>query len=170
MPDEGHVDRGWWFPSEAMVPDDTYWYRMDFADSVQWDMDRDGHVLAARRYEDGQLKSIRSEVAETGSVDAVLHAAVECEVNFGGQTWRAVAGADSTSDQVRDPEHVWSVAETRAIKRALKRALGIRPVDQSRDEAAQEASEDTDVSVPEGGPEEPPSQWDDFDEGADDGW
>jgi hypothetical protein len=127
--------RGLLIPDHIEVPD-ANWYRMEFGDSVTWDIDRPGHEYMARQH---GMDSLESSVAGTGTADGVLYATVEAElvVTREGktETYCAVSGADATSQQVRDPEHVWSVAESRAVKRVVKRALGIRGANQSLDDA-----------------------------------
>jgi len=122
-------EKGWLFPENVEIPDQS-WYRMDFGDTVRWDLDRAGHEELARQ---SGMYALESEITQTGEADGVLYAAVEAvirmEYDDTSETYRAVAGADVASQQVRDPEHVWSVAESRAIKRAVKRALGIRPAE-----------------------------------------
>lgn len=131
--------RGLLFPDAVDVPEQN-WYRLEFAGDVTWDIDREGHEYMARQMD---CTDICSSVVETGSTDGILYAAVESElVMFDGATFRAVSGADAASQQVRDPEHVFSVAESRAIKRVVKRALGIRSAETDRD--------DVDVASPSG--------------------
>jgi len=160
MPEE----KGMWFPEGLDIPEDN-WYRIEFGGNVVWDLDREGHVYLARQY---GMVSLKSEITSTGTSEGILYAAVEAELEVnpdqtetalsgqsGGdgpstETYRAVSGADETSQQVRDPEHVWSVAESRAIKRVVKRALGIRSVDTTADRDAQDVSVTGD-SPPDGG-------------------
>lgn len=157
-------EKGLWFPDGLEIPEDN-WYRIEFGGNVVWDLDREGHVYLARQY---GMVSLKSEITSTGTSEGILYAAVEAELEvdpdqtesdlsgpMGGssptrETYRAVSGADETSQQVRDPEHVWSVAESRAIKRVVKRALGIRSVEATTDIDAQNASE-PDTTPPDGG-------------------
>ncbi len=133
--------RGWLFPGGLDLPENN-WYRMEFGDTVAWDIDREGHEYMARQ---SGATSLTSNVVSTGTAEGVLYAAVEAELTLEldgeEQTYRAVSGADATSQQVRDPEHVWSVAESRAVKRVVKRALGIRSTEQTREDGAVGASE-----------------------------
>ena len=120
------TQKGWIFPGDVEVPE-QHWYRIDFGGDVMHDLDREGHVYLARQR--GMI-GLNSEVAASGTNDGIHHAAIEStlEIVEGGdvETYTAIGGADTASQQVRDPEHVFSVAESRAIKRAVKRALGIR--------------------------------------------
>lgn len=150
---------GWLFPDDVEPPDQS-WYRMSFGDREVWDMDKHGHVEVARQV---GLDSIETNIADSDTdSDGVRYAAVEATVSLNGETFAAVGGADSTSQQVRDPEHVWSVAETRALKRAIKRAVGIRPADTTetdefghKTEDPQPAAGDDKPEIPE--PAAPPS-------------
>jgi hypothetical protein len=120
------TQKGWIFPAGLEIPE-QHWYRIDFGGDVMHDLNREGHVYLARQH--GMI-GLNSEVAASGTMDGIHHAAVEAtlEVVRDGdvETYTAIGGADTASQQVRDPEHVFSVAESRAVKRAVKRALGIR--------------------------------------------
>lgn len=132
---------GWLFPDDVDVPEQS-WYRMDFSGREVWDMDKHGHIEVARQV---GLDSIQTKVTSSGTDDeGVRYAAVEATVGIDGEPYEAVGGADSTSQQVRNPEHVWSVAETRALKRAIKRAVGIREAGDGpdADEGAGQPQED----------------------------
>jgi len=131
--------KGLLFPENVDIPEQS-WYRIDFGDSVVWDLDREGYEYLA---EQRGMTRLESEVVATGTYEGVLYASVRAELeiprpNHKSETraFAAVSGADETSQQVRDPEHVWSVAESRAIKRVVKRALGIRDAEQTRDPEA----------------------------------
>lgn len=143
--------KGLLFPENVDVPEQS-WYRIDFGDTVVWDLDREGHEHLARQR--GMMR-LESEVVATGTYEGVLYASVRAELEMPKEghkntteTYAAVSGADETSQQVRDPEHVWSVAESRAIKRVVKRALGIRDAEQSRDP---ETGPEPDTPTPAGG-------------------
>jgi len=145
--------KGLLFPENVDIPEQS-WYRIDFGDSVVWDLDREGYEYLA---EQRGMTRLESEVVATGTYEGVLYASVRAELeiprpNHKSETraFAAVSGADETSQQVRDPEHVWSVAESRAIKRVVKRALGIRSVEATTDIDAQNASE-PDTTPPDGG-------------------
>lgn len=144
--------KGWLFPADLNIPEQN-WYRMEFGDSVAWDLDREGHEYLARQY---GMVSLESHVATTGESGEIVYAAAESTLTIetpdGTETYTAVQGADTASQQVREPDYVWGVAESRAVKRAVKRALGIRSADESREP-------DT---APAGDPE-PASPPDDFD-------
>jgi hypothetical protein len=159
---EETTKRGLVFPSEDHIPEEHYWYRMDFGDDTQWDLTSEGCLQAAR---EAGLVSVQSRVEDSGTSDGLLYATASATLKFDdGAEWTAVSGADETSQQVRDPEHVWSVAETRAIKRAVKRAVPIRPADVSRDPDASSPAEDDDstptpTNKPDDAPDDPPSEW-----------
>lgn len=149
-----HEYRGFRFPNEEACPPDHLWYQMDFAGTETWDLTREGMLHAAREV---GLESVQSCVAEAGTVDGILYASAEAEVVVGGLTFTAVGGADETSQQVRDPEHVFTVAETRAIKRAIRMAVPIVPIEQER----VENDSPTPTNKPDDAPDAPPSEWDD---------
>jgi hypothetical protein len=143
-------EKGLLFPENVDIPEQS-WYRIDFGDNVVWDLDREGHEYLAEQR--GMIR-LESEVVATGTYEGVLYASVRAELEIPRpnhknetRTFAAVSGADETSQQVRDPEHVWSVAESRAIKRVVKRALGIRDAEQTRDPEAA-GSDDTPVEDP----------------------
>lgn len=115
---------GWLFPDDLDV-DESDFYRMKFGDTERYDLDWNSHVdLAHQR----GLEQVDARIHDSGvDGDGVRYAAVRAEVVVEGEAFAALGGADETSQQVRDPEHVWSVAESRALKRAVKKALNIRP-------------------------------------------
>lgn len=161
------VLNGWVFP---MGPDidipDQHWYKIDFGGNVQHDLDREGHLYLARQC---GLESAETTVTHTGADDGVLFAAAETTLTFeDGTTWTAVGGADASSNQVRDPEHVWSVAGTRSVKRAVKRALGIRSEGPSPTDHETESGSVTD-NAPED-VDDPPSEWEASESGGDLDW
>lgn len=152
--------RGWLFPSDAEIPPEQHWYQIEFSGGTTiWDMNREGHLYLARQF---GLEAIESEVAATGDSEGLLYASVTAALTLDGKRFEAVGGADESSQQVRDPEHVWSVAETRAIKRAVKRAVGVRDADTSTtDDHEEQVSRSG--GVPSNAPESvdsPPSEWD----------
>ncbi len=148
MPEQ--KQKGWLFPPELDIPE-QHWYRIDFGGDVMHDLDREGHVYLARQY--GMI-GLNSEVAASGTNDGIHHAAAEAtlEVVRDGdvETYTAIGGADTASQQVRDPEHVFSVAESRAVKRAVKRALGIRSAESevSSDHSTTSAPDGMDADTP----------------------
>lgn len=145
---ESHVERkGILFPEELDIPD-QHWYRIDFGSDTMWDLDGDGYRHLAHQV---GVDSIETEIEYTGSTDdGIIYAAAECRVKLsGGGVFRAVAGADETSQQVRDPEFVWAVAGTRALKRAVKMALDIRDAESPDiDGGVDESGGEVDVSPP----------------------
>lgn len=151
--------KGLLFPENVDVPEQS-WYRIDFGDNVVWDLDREGHEHLARQR---GMERLESEVVATGTYEGVLYASVRAELEIKEpqhknktKTYAAVSGADETSQQVRDPEHVWSVAESRAIKRVVKRALGIRDAEQSRDPDTEQVAEDPTPAAGAGGTDDHP--------------
>jgi|APHM01.1.fsa_nt_gi hypothetical protein len=137
--------KGLLFPENVDVPEQS-WYRIDFGGNVVWDLDREGHEHLARQQ--GMVR-LESEVVATGTYEGVLYASVRAELELAEpqhknttKTFAAVSGADETSQQVRSPEHVWSVAESRAIKRVVKRALGVRDSNQDRAPEIEKATEE----------------------------
>lgn len=123
---EMQSQKGWLFPESVDVPEQN-WYRIDFGGDVQWDIDREGHEELARQ---AGMGSLTSEVAAHGVTDGIVYCMVEStlvipEGQFAGE-YTAIQGADTASQQVREPDYVSGVAESRALKRAVKRALGIR--------------------------------------------
>jgi len=142
--------KGWLFPSGLDIPE-QHWYRIDFGGDVMHDLDREGHVYLARQY---GMVALNSEVTASGTNDGIHHAAVEATLEVsrdgGVEAYTAIGGADTASQQVRDPEHVFSVAESRAVKRAVKRALGIRSAksEVSSDHSATSAPDGMDADTP----------------------
>jgi len=142
--------KGWLFPSEVDIPEES-WYRMDFGGSAQWDLDREGHEEIARQY--GMI-GLNSELVGHGINDGILYATAESciEIVRDGdvETHTAVSGADTASQQVREPDYVFSVAESRAIKKVVKRALGVRSAESevSSDHSATSAPDGMDADTP----------------------
>lgn len=146
---EMQSQKGWLFPEEVEIPDQN-WYRIDFGGDVQWDIDREGHECLARQV---GMESLTSRVAAHGVSDGIVYCMVESTLvipdgPFAGE-YTSVQGADTASQQVREPDYVSGVAESRAVKRAVKRALGIRSAkpDVSSDASAK-SSEGLDTDVP----------------------
>lgn len=133
---------GWLFPDDVEVPSEP-WFRIPFGDDDEVrDMSWHGHVDVAHQQGIDQLQT---EVADSGiDDDGIRYAAVKASVVIDGTRYESLAGADEASRQVRDPEHVWSVAESRAVKRAVKKALNIRPASDS----AAKADDETYVEDP----------------------
>lgn len=123
--------KGWLYPEVVEIPEQC-WYKMEFGDSVQWDLDREGHEELARQV---GMESLTSKLAAHGVTDGIVYTVVEStlvipEGQFAG-TYTSIQGADTASRQVREPDYVSGVAESRAVKRVIKRALGIRSSDKS---------------------------------------
>lgn len=154
--------RGWLFPEGVPAPDDgAAWYRMSFGDTEKWDLNWNAHVHLA--HECG-LDSIKTEVADSGvDAEGIRYAAVKTTLVVDGRVFESMAGADETSQQVRDPEHVWSVAESRSVKRCVKKALDIRPHDEVTAESEDPDARGTPESaVPDSAPNDidsMPSEW-----------
>lgn len=122
----GSEKNGWYYP-DGLDPKDHLYYTIPYGDSEVTDLGWHGHVDLLRQRGFG---GIDTEVVDSGTDDqGILYAVVKVTVTVDGGQYSSLAGADETSNQVRDPEHVWSVAESRAIKRATKKALGIHPAD-----------------------------------------
>jgi len=153
---------GWLFPDGVEVPEGS-WYRISFGDREVWDMDKHGHMEVARQV---GLTDVKTSVDESGSDHGgdVRYAAVTAKVIVDGDIYQAVGGADTMSDQVRSPEHVWSVAETRGLKRAIKRAVGIRPAGEADTESDyDEFGHPTEDPQPATETPDPPAEDDDID-------
>lgn len=145
--------KGWLFPASVEIPEQN-WYRIDFGGDVQWDIDREGHESLARQV---GMESLTSEVAAHGVTDGIVYCMVESTLvipdgPFAGE-YTSIQGADTASQQVREPDYVSGVAESRAVKRAVKRALGIRSAesDVSSDHSAtsgSKSSEGLDTDTP----------------------
>jgi len=144
------TEKGWVFPAAVEIPDQN-WYRIDFGGDVQWDIDREGHESLARQV---GMESLTSEVAAHGVSDGIVYCMVESTLiipdgPFAGE-FTAIQGADTASQQVREPDYVSGVAESRAVKRAVKRALGIRSAkpDVSSDHTTTSAPDGMDADKP----------------------
>lgn len=132
--DETQTVKGWLFPEGIDVPEEP-WYRFTLGDTTVEDMNWSGHIDVAHQV---GLDQLDTEVVASGVVDGLLYAAVKVTAVIDGQRFSSIGGADVASNQVKDPEHVFSVAESRAIKRAVKRALNIRAADEVTARAADE--------------------------------
>jgi hypothetical protein len=150
--------KGWYYPDEVEIPEES-WYRMDFGGRVVHDLDKEGHLYVARQR---GLQTVKTDIVSSGESEGILYAAARAVVVLDGETYTGIGGADETSDQVRDPEHVFSVAETRAIKRAVKHGVGIRSADGP---SPSDQETQTPPDAPDG-VDDPPSQWDDDPEPA----
>lgn len=143
--------KGWLYPEAVDIPEQC-WYRMEFGDSVQWDLDREGHEELARQV---GMSSLTSRLAAHGVDEGIVYCMVESTLvipdgEFSGE-YTSLQGADTASRQVREPDYVSGVAESRAVKRVVKRALGIRSADQSvsSDEASTKKASDMFDNLPE---------------------
>jgi len=122
---------GMLFPDDVEVPE-QHFYRIDFGSDMMWDLNGDGYVDLAHQRD---VESLETEVIDTGTdSDGIQYAVCQTRAVFPDGTFMAVSGADETSQQVRRPEFVWSVAGTRSLKRAIGRALNIQDAE-SPDEA-----------------------------------
>lgn len=160
---------GWLFPDGVEPPPDHAWFRFPIGDKEVWGFDWNHHLEVARAYADDHF-SIDStvEYAGPGGGEAFT-AAVRVEVRLDGEEYACVHGADEASNQVREPDYAFAVAESRATKRAVKKALGIVPANEETTEASEPVPDDEpdtpDVStssVTENAPEgvdSPPSEW-----------
>jgi hypothetical protein len=168
MDGERVVENGWSFPADLETPPPEQWFEIDFGGgpSVN-DMTRDGHLQLLRQRD---LDSMETDIVATGEdSDGVLWAAAKATVVVDGETWSAIGSADVTSNQVRDPEYLWSVAASRAIKRAAKHSLGIWSAGEDTAPAADpEVKGSSSPTPPPDSPvDKPPSEWDDPSEGQD---
>lgn len=134
MSEQEYVEnRGLRFPAHLDVPDQA-WYQIDFGGTSEWDLTGDGYQHLAHQ---AGIDGIETTIVDSGhDDDGIRYAAARAVVIIepeaddspgedSPQRFTAVAGADEASNQVREPDYVWSVAETRALKRAVKRALNI---------------------------------------------
>jgi hypothetical protein len=156
-------EKGWIFPAEIDIPEQN-WYRIDFGGDSQWDIDREGHEHMADQVGYDELTS---EIAAHGVSDGIIYCVVESTLvipdgRFAGE-YTAIQGADTASQQVREPDYVSGVAESRAVKRAVKRALGIRSAE------SEVSSDHSTTSAPDGMDSDTPAseQFDDPAGGAD---
>lgn len=121
---EQHGDYLW--PVEANVNEDLL-YTIPFGSSEVEDLGWAGHVDVAHNL---GVEKIDTEVVSDGYnvADGVDYAAVRATVvREDGRVFRSLQAADETTNQVRDHEFVWAVAESRALKRAVKKAYNIVP-------------------------------------------
>lgn len=123
MTDEFQTVEGWELPAGIDVPTHRFYEIGSWETKV---LDWYGHVEMLHQLD---LESIDVDLVDSGFDDSgVQYAAAKATIVVGGNRFSAMGGADTASQQVRDPEHVFSVAETRALKRAIKKALPMRPV------------------------------------------
>lgn len=128
------------FPKEANVNDDLL-YTIPFGSSEVEDLKWEGYVDVAHQM---GVEEIDTEVVSDGynSENGVDYAAVRVTVvREDGRAFSSLQAADTTTNQVRDPEFVWAVAESRALKRAVKKAYNIIPVTKA-------ASDEPDIDAP----------------------
>jgi hypothetical protein len=153
--------KGWLFPAGIEPPPDEMWYTMEFRGGQRvHDITKDGALYCLRS---AGLLSLETDIRHTGQdphgeMWAVGQAQVIVEyegMDRDESTFQAIGSADTMSDQVNDPEFLWSVAATRAIKRVAKHALGIRPATDETAEASDKEAGDTDTSssVPDSAPD-----------------
>lgn len=148
---------GWVFPAGVPTPPDHAWHRFPVGDKTVWGFDWNHHVEIAR---EAGLEGIDAEVQTAGAVDGLLYAGVRVEVTVDGETYACVHGADAASNQVRDDDMVFAVAESRATKRAVKKALGVVPADEDTSGASDSTTDTSDV--PDNAPDDVddyPSNW-----------
>lgn len=145
--DEPVETRGWRFPADLEVPGDDQWYRIKFGDNVVKGFSWPAHVDLLHQRD---VRSIETEVVDSGfSPDGIQYAAVKATVVMDdGHSFSSLQAADETTNQVRDPEYVWSVAESRALKRAVKKALNIVPVDEGTTQSVDEEAGSTGRTPP----------------------
>jgi hypothetical protein len=142
MPDDYFVERGWRFPASVDPPEET-WYSYPIGDNRIEDQKWEGHVDMAHQFADDSVE-FESELMDAGfDPDGIQYAFARAAVVIDGERFEALQGADETTNQVRDPEYVLAVAESRALKRAVKKGLNIIPADE--DTAAADPSEPTDT-------------------------
>lgn len=128
--DDAEAKNGWLFPEGVPLPEDEAWFRMKFGETTIHGWSWRGHVHQLHAA-DVDFESIRTHIVDSGQTEGgILYAAAKTTIALDGTVFSAVSGADETSQQVNDPEHVWSVAESRSVKRAVQKALDIRPTDQ----------------------------------------
>lgn len=157
---------GWLFPEGVAPPADHHWHRFQIADKTIHGFDWQGHLELAREYGDEGIERLDSECVASGTTEAGLYAAVRVTIVVNGDSFSAVHGAEWASDQVRDPDMVWAVAESRATKRVVKKALGLRPADSDTSEASDSTVGD---GVPDQAPDDVdsmPSEWEDTSVGS----
>lgn len=136
MPDIDYTDRkevaGLSIPAELDIPDDEI-YEMKFGDTVVKSIKADGMIYLCQQ---AGLEHVETAIVDWGTDEnGIKYAICHATLTFAdGQSYDAKAAADVTSDQVNDEEHLWSVAETRSIKRAGNRALGIHSIGESSEE------------------------------------
>lgn len=145
MADDERVQVGdYSFPPGAEVLEHLA-YTIPYGDDETEDIKWEGYVDVAHGL---GVESIETEIIDSGVLNDVQFAVAKVTVKTdGGNTYSAVQAADETTNQVRQPEFVWSVAESRALKRAVKKAFNIYPT-------SKDASEEPDP-VDSSGPEKP---------------
>jgi len=143
--DDYFTERGWRFPAEIDPPEET-WYSYPIGDNQIKDQKWEGHVDMAHQYADESVV-FRAKLEDAGfGPDDIQYAFCRAAVIIDGDRYEALQGADETTNQVRDPEYVVAVAESRALKRAVKKALNIIPADE--DTAAADRTEPTNPVEP----------------------
>lgn len=175
---EPSVKNGWRFPPGVKVPDDSDWYRISFGSNTARGWSWAAHVDQLHEFHEDV--SIETEVVDSGFSPesrgkSVQYAAVKATVEVDGARFSSLQAADETTQQVRDPEFVFAVAESRALKRAIKKALNIKPATKETTKAVdEEAGTDyDDYGHPKGGrspsgPEPEPPAADESEDGSED--
>lgn len=116
------------FPS-AVEPKDELVYKIPFGSDEVEDLKWEGYVDVAHQL---GAREIRSNLVDSGVNDGIQYAVVKTTVvTEDGNEFSKFGSADETTNQVRDPEFVWVVAESRSVKRAVKTAYNIYPTDKS---------------------------------------
>lgn len=117
--------KGWRFP-DTVEPKEEWFFRMKFSGRGEvYDLDVDGCVDLVHMA-DVNFDGLDVEIVDSGvDDDGIRYAAAKATVTIDGKAYSWIGSADATSQQVKNPEFLWSVATSRAFKRAVKMAFGL---------------------------------------------
>jgi len=122
--------RGWRFPADVDVPDDT-WSRGKAGGETFHVFHWAGYVDVAQQC---GLESVETDIVATGDDDAgIPYAAARASVVIDGETYEAIGSTDAPANSLED---MCSTAQSRALKRAIRIGLGIRRIGEAPDEPA----------------------------------
>jgi len=156
--------RGWRFPADVDVPEDT-WSRGKAGGETFHVFHWAGYVDVAHQC---GLEFVETDIVATGEDDAgIPYAAARASVVIDGETYQAIGSTDAPANSLED---MCSTAQSRALKRAVRVALGIRRIGEAPDEPAATSSAPDDFDPDDGHALANSGTSDDAPGGDSDGW